>query len=184
MLATGDKVPKDSIRIECYGTVDELNSFTGLLKDSLRGFPGENFSELVNLIEKVQNELFDLGGELATPPKFLNPLKQKVIGTSEIQRLENEIDRFNQDLPALTNFILPGGLSANSLAHICRTVCRRAERLAVTLKREDEMVRGETIIYLNRLSDWFFILARTISRYADAPEVLWQQERPIKNPNS
>lgn len=177
MLASGDKVPKDSPRIECYGTVDELNSFVGLLKDTLHGEVLPNLAAILAQLETIQNELFDLGGELATPSHILNLERQKVVGHEEIKRLEDEIDAYNECIPPLENFVLPGGFRGNSLAHICRTVCRRAERLAVKLKRDDATLRSETIIYLNRLSDWFFVLARTLSHRAQVPEQLWQQKR-------
>jgi len=177
MLASGDKVPKDSLRIDCYGTVDELNSFVGLLKDTLHGEVLADLTTILAQLETVQDELFDLGGELATPGHVLNLERQKVVGIDEVKRLENEIDTYNGDIPPLENFVLPGGFRGNSLAHVCRTICRRAERLAVKLQRDDASLRPETIIYLNRLSDWFFVLARTLSHRAKAPEQIWRQKR-------
>lgn len=174
LLASGAKVPKDSPRIDCYGTVDELNSFLGLLRDSLEP---ELFIDLLKQLAAVQNECFDLGGELATPVDLLDPTRQQVVSTASIARLEHEMDHYNESLEPLANFILPGGHRANSLAHVCRTVCRRAERAIVALANAGEAVRDEPRIYLNRLSDWLFIVSRVISQRLKVPEVLWQQAR-------
>lgn len=173
MLASGQKVPKDSLRIETYGTVDELNAFLGVLRDSLEV---SKFKDLIERIAAVQNEIFDLGGELSTPPDRLDPTKQQVVTAASVARLEAEIDEYNDKLPPLANFVLPGGHPANSHAHVCRTVCRRAERLVVQLSRE-ESVRDDARIYLNRLSDWFFVASREISRRLGVPEVLWKQAK-------
>ena len=174
MLAGGSKVPKDSPRIDSYGTVDELNSFLGLLRDTLTGLPGSSCSDLVAQIAKIQNEMHDLGGELSTPFDKLDVLKQQVVTPESVARLEREMDSYNEALPPLANFVLPGGHQANSLAHVCRTVCRRAERLVVALAR-NETVRSEPRIYLNRLSDWLFVASRVISLRLGVPEVLWHQ---------
>ncbi len=173
MLASGQKVPKDSLRIETYGTVDELNAFLGVLRDSLEA---SLFGDLIERIAAVQNEIFDLGGELATPPDHLDPSKQQVVTAASVARLEAEIDGYNDKLPPLANFVLPGGHLANSHAHVCRTVCRRAERLVVQLSRT-ESVRDDARIYLNRLSDWLFVASREISRRLGVPEVLWKQAK-------
>lgn len=173
LLATGVKVPKDSLRIEAYGTVDELNSFLGLLRDSLDSL-GTAFVDLVASVALIQNEMHDLGGELATPLEALNLERQQVVSVREITRLESEMDGFNEKLAPLANFVLPGGHAANSTAHICRTVCRRAERLVVTLGRE-EPLRDDVRIYLNRLSDWLFVLSRVISQRLGLAEILWVQ---------
>jgi cob(I)alamin adenosyltransferase len=177
LLANGDKVPKSSARIDTYGTVDELNSFLGLLIDELSSLDANpEISQLISYSKLVQNELFDLGGELATPAKSLKLDRQKVVGQTEIKRLESEIDHWTSCLDPLENFVLPGGLKANSLAHVCRTIARRAERKLTSL-RESEEVRLECQIYLNRLSDWFFVAARFISMRYQVPEELWQQRR-------
>ncbi len=175
MLASGQKVPKDSLRIETYGTVDELNAFLGVLRDHLAA-DANKFKDLIDRIAAVQNETFDLGGELSMPPEKLDPTKQQVVTAASITRLENEIDEYNDKLPPLANFVLPGGHPANSAAHVCRTVCRRAERLVVHLSRE-ESVRDDARIYLNRLSDWLFVASREISRRLDVAEVLWKQAK-------
>ena len=174
MLASGELVPKDSLRIETYGTVDELNAFLGLWRDTLIDTDSVLFADLAVLIALIQNEMHDLGGELATPLAVLDTTKQQVVGAVEITRLENEIDLFNTNLHPLKNFVLPGGHRANSMAHICRTVCRRAERLLVALTRI-EPIRDEARIYLNRLSDWIFVVGREVSRRLNSPEVLWGQ---------
>jgi cob(I)alamin adenosyltransferase len=174
LLASGAKVPKDSLRIETYGTVDELNSFLGLLRDALTDAGKEPFADITAKLYVIQNEIFDLGGELATPLEILNTERQQVVNAASIARLEAEIDALNEPLPPLANFVLPGGHQANSVAHVCRTVCRRAERLIVALAR-DEKVRDEPRIYLNRLSDWLFVVGRVISARLGLPEVLWQQ---------
>jgi cob(I)alamin adenosyltransferase len=174
MLADGSKVPKSSIRIHSYGAVDELNSFLGLLKDSLAEHSNRFPAELEQ-ISRIQNELFDVGGELSTPTSSLDVSRQQVVSMQSIERLETEMDEYNATLEPLQNFILPGGHSTNSLAHVCRTICRRAERLVVELAQE-ENVRDEPRIYLNRLSDWFFLLARSISKKLQIEEHLWQQK--------
>lgn len=177
LLANGDKVPKSSERIDTYGTVDELNSFLGLLIDELTALsPNPEINELISYSKLVQNELFDLGGELATPALALKLDRQRVIGPAEIKRLETEIDSWTACLDPLENFVLPGGFKANSLAHICRTITRRAERKLTSL-RESEEIRIECQMYLNRLSDWFFVAARFISKQYNVPEELWQQRR-------
>jgi cob(I)alamin adenosyltransferase len=179
MLATGEKVAKYSERIEAYGAVDELNSFMGELIDYYLHFSEKTDSsndQVYQQLRAVQQELFDLGGELATPNEILDTSKQQVVTKDDISRLENEIDNFNEDLEPLKNFVLPGGHLLNSKAHICRTVCRRAERLIVKLS-EKEIIREEVGIYINRLSDWFFVFSRFISKKFDTQEILWNQKR-------
>lgn len=175
MLASGELVPKESLRIETYGTIDELNSFLGFWRDTLIETDAVLFADLADRIALIQNEMHDLGGELATPSDFLDTTKQQVVSLETIERLEHEIDTFNLHLPPLRNFVLPGGHRANSAAHICRTVCRRAERLIVALSRIEKL-RDEPKIYLNRLSDWLFVVGREVSRRLACPEVLWQQK--------
>jgi cob(I)alamin adenosyltransferase len=174
MLASGEKVFKYSDRIEAYGSIDELNAFVGELCDYyLSSTPNGEFKKH---LKTIQQELFDVGGELATPAKFLDTSKQQVVTKADIARLETEIDTFNEQLAPLTNFVLPGGHLLNSKAHICRTICRRAERLIVKLS-ESEEIREETRIYVNRLSDWFFVFSRLLSKKYQAEEVLWNQKR-------
>lgn len=179
MLASGEKVTKSSPRIEAYGTVDELNAVVGMLRDILIKDiheQQERFKELNARLAIIQNELFDVGGELSMPLDHLNVERQQVVSHVNIKRLEDEMDLANTHLEPLANFILPGGHLANSTAHLARTVCRRAERCVVRLA-ESEPVRDEVRIYLNRLSDWFFVTCREISYGLKIPEVLWQQKK-------
>jgi cob(I)alamin adenosyltransferase len=173
LLATGEKVPKDSARIEAYGTIDELNSFLGLWRDTLAE-SGDVFQDMIRQLGKIQNEMHDLGGELSTPLAALKLDRQQVVTTASAERLEHEMDAYNESLPPLANFVLPGGHRANSLAHVCRTICRRAERHVVALART-EAVRDEARVYLNRLSDWLFVAGRVVSQRLGRPEVLWHQ---------
>ncbi|MCX6130012.1 MAG: cob(I)yrinic acid a,c-diamide adenosyltransferase [Proteobacteria bacterium] len=177
-LANGEKISKGALRLEAYGTVDELNSWIGLLRDQLRTEKIFQQHWLDRSLERIQNELFDLGGELATPFEALNPARQNLISLDDVAVLEAEIDRVNEQLPALANFVLPGGHPCNSMAHLARTICRRAERELVRFRIEEPKVRSETQIYLNRLSDWFFVMSRLASQELKCPEVLWQQRRP------
>ena len=177
LLANGDRVSKADARIEAYGTVDELNAVVGLLRDGVRSSALRGAEPFDRMLFLVQNELFDLGSELATPSQVLDLSRQKVVSAAEIARLEQEIDEMNGKLAPLANFVLPGGHLTNSQAHLARTVCRRAERALVRFRESTPEVRGDTQIYLNRLSDWFFVLSRALSQAAGAPEVLWDQKR-------
>lgn len=170
-LYGGTKVSKDHIRIDSYGTVDELNSIVGLVRSHDLNNTVDSF-----LIE-VQKQLFTLGAELATPPeKWLLANGQRrlktVIENTDIQKLEECIDEMDKDLQPLTHFILPGGLLVVSHCHLARTVCRRAERIVVALNQVDE-VREEAIMFLNRLSDYFFVLARHQSMLNNHQEFQW-----------
>jgi len=167
-LAGGQRVPKDSLRIECYGTVDELNAFTGMARMSAQ----ESVPELASILLRVQHELFNLGSILATRPADVHP-KQARITETEIEQLEREIDRMNESLAPLRSFVLPGGSRLNTELHACRTICRRAERIAVSLAREEE-IPAEAIRYLNRLSDAFFVWSRWANHVLNVPEVLWE----------
>lgn len=167
-LAGGQRVAKDSLRIECYGTVDELNAFVGMAGISA----ADSVPELAAILRRVQHELFNLGSILATRPSDVHP-KQARVTPAEILQLEQEIDRMNADLPTLRSFVLPGGSRLNTELHACRTICRRAERIAVSLSREEE-IPPEAIQYLNRLSDAFFVWSRWANHILGAPEVLWE----------
>ncbi len=167
-LAGGQRVAKDSLRIECYGTVDELNAFVGMAGIS----SADSIPELAAILKRIQHELFNLGSILATQPQDVHP-KQARITSTEIARLETEIDRMNADLAPLRSFVLPGGSRLNTELHACRTICRRAERIAVSLAREEE-IPPETIQYLNRLSDAFFVWSRWANHVMGIPEVLWE----------
>jgi cob(I)alamin adenosyltransferase len=169
-LVGGQRAPKDSLRIECYGTVDELNSFTGMAC-----FAAEREAVLLPLariLKRVQHELFNLGSILATMPQDVHP-RQAQIMPADVEQLEHDIDAMNESLPKLRSFVLPGGTEINSILHVCRTVCRRAERLCVTLAREDS-APGLAVQYLNRLSDAFFVWSRWVNMQLGAEEVLWQ----------
>lgn len=164
-LFGGKRLPKSHLRIECYGTVDELNSFLGLVRDSTAD---EHTREV---LFEIQNRLFDLGANLATDPSKNLPIP--ALTDVDIQLLENEIDVMEESLPALKNFILPGGHVAVSQCHVARCVCRRAERLVVALNMEDP-VEPMVLQYLNRLSDFLFVLARKIGQQVGATEVIWK----------
>jgi cob(I)alamin adenosyltransferase len=172
-LAGGQRVPKDSLRIEAYGTVDELNSFAGLASVSCQEQCGQDprMGLLAAILRRVQHELFNLGSILATRPEDVHP-KQARITMAEIEQLEREIDAMNEDLPPLRSFALPGGTRLNAELHVARTVCRRAERLVVALAREDS-VPPEAIQYLNRLSDAIFVWSRWANFVLHVPELLW-----------
>jgi cob(I)alamin adenosyltransferase len=174
MLADGSFVSKSHERIESYGTCDELNSHIGMLISFLEGrADAHQFVEMTRQLLRIQNHLFDIGSELATPGLDPSKSKLRLIGTTDIALLESEIDGWQNSLAPLRNFLLPGGNPANAQAHICRTVCRRAERLCVRLA-EREVIRTEVLVYLNRLSDWFFVGSRLISHLTGSPEILWQ----------
>ena len=171
-LVGGQRVPKDSLRIDCYGTVDELNSVIGLVRTALDdSAAGDTLSPIM---ARVQNELFNLGAELATPDDDRRARSPAVV-ERHVQALEAEIDRLNDELPALKSFILPGGGWASSYFHLARTVCRRAERLVVALAR-DESIGEQALPYLNRLSDALFVFGRWAALKDGRPEPLWEPE--------
>jgi cob(I)alamin adenosyltransferase len=177
-LAGGQRVPKDSLRIEAYGAVDELNAFVGSARLSAEEAIARGcvaLQPMTEILLRVQHELFNLGSILATLPQNVHP-KQARITVTEIARLETEIDRMNEPLEPLRSFVLPGGSRLNVDLHICRTVCRRAERIVVALSRE-EQIPQEAVRYLNRLSDAFFVWSRWASHVAGAEETLWQPNR-------
>jgi cob(I)alamin adenosyltransferase len=163
-LGDGSRVPKDSARVEAFGTVDELNSAIGVLL----AIPGLPPPVAANLTE-VQHELFDLGGELCIPG-------HRVISAEQVTRLEQSLDELNDALPPLKEFILPGGGPAASACHLARAIARRAERRVWTLSRV-ENVSPEATKYLNRLSDLLFVLARVLARHERGAEVLWRHDR-------
>ncbi|MGV3460130.1 MAG: cob(I)yrinic acid a,c-diamide adenosyltransferase [Flavobacterium sp.] len=175
-LFGGDRVPKHHIRIESYGTVDELNSHIGLIRDQ---DINPNYKKI---LERVQDRLFTLGAILATPPEkeILKNGKERLnipkITETDIEILENEIDTMEAVLPPMTHFVLPGGHTTVSYCHIARCVCRRAERLSVRLN-EIEPVDMLVLSYLNRLSDYLFVLARKLSHDLKADEVKWIPEK-------
>ncbi|HUL45965.1 MAG TPA: cob(I)yrinic acid a,c-diamide adenosyltransferase [Steroidobacteraceae bacterium] len=163
-LGDGSRVPKDGARVEAYGTVDELNSVVGVLL-AVPGLP----QAVAECLTEVQHELFDLGGELCIPG-------HQMIHAEQVTRLERSLDGFNETLPPLKEFILPGGGTAAAACHLARTVARRAERRAWTLARA-EQVNPELLKYLNRLSDLLFVVARVLARHERGAEVLWKHQR-------
>jgi cob(I)alamin adenosyltransferase len=169
-LAGGQRLPKNDLRIEAYGAVDELNSFIGLARESARELP-----ELCGILGRVQHELFNLGSLLATMPEDVHP-KQARITAADSEQLEREIDRMNEGLPPLRSFVLPGGSRLNAELHICRTVCRRAERVLVALDAQAP-VDPAGLKYLNRLSDALFVWSRWASHRLGVPETLWEPNK-------
>lgn len=180
-LVGGQRVSKDDPRIDAYGTVDELNAFVGVARESLlremSSAPRENAERLDALIatlRRVQHELFNLGSILATLPADVHP-KQPRVTTADVERLEEEMDACQEQLPILRSFVLPGGSRSNADLHVCRTVCRRAERLCVSLARQTE-VDPTSVTYLNRLSDAFFVWSRYVALLLGAGELLWEPD--------
>jgi cob(I)alamin adenosyltransferase len=173
-LAGGQRVPKDSLRIEAYGTVDELNAFVGLSSVTCGEAVDSHLrlAILATILRRVQHELFNLGSILATLPQDVHP-KQARVTDAEIAQLEREMDAMNEDLTPLRSFVLPGGTRLNAELHAARTVCRRAERVVVALARTEE-VPPEAVRYLNRLSDALFVFSRWANHVLGAPEVLWE----------
>jgi cob(I)alamin adenosyltransferase len=169
-LVGGQRVPKETLRIEVYGTVDELNAFLGQAAVSCA--EDSRLAPLSKIIYRVQHELFNLGSILATEPPDVHPKQPRVTDTDVLQ-LEQEIDSMNEALPTLRSFVLPGGTRVNAELHVARTVCRRAERLLVALSR-NESVPPEAIRYLNRLSDALFVWSRWTNHALGVPEVLWE----------
>jgi len=169
-LAGGQRVRKDSARIECYGTVDELNSVVGVACVSAAAEP--KLAELAAILRRVQHELFNLGSMLATLPADVHA-KQARITAADVMQLEREMDRANAELPALRSFVLPGGTKISAELHVCRTVCRRAERLLVKMTREEETPE-EALQYLNRLGDALFVWSRWVNARMGMAEVLWE----------
>jgi cob(I)alamin adenosyltransferase len=164
-LGDGSRVKKDSARIEALGAVDELNSWIGLLRTA----PGLLAQTGIWLL-RVQHDLFDLGGELAIPG-------HTAITSAQVEELESLVNQLNEQLPPLKEFILPGGSEAAARCHVARTLARRAERRCWTLAREENVAGSTALIYLNRLSDLLFVLARVLARHEHGQEVLWDRTR-------
>jgi len=163
-LGDGSRVPKDDPRVEAYGSVDECNSALGAVL-AVPGLP----AEVREVLTTTQHELFDLGGELCIPG-------HRAIQPEQVLRLEQALDAFNAGLPALKEFVLPGGGTAAAACHLARAICRRAERRCWTLART-QTVAAEPLQYLNRLSDLLFVIARVLARQESGSEVLWKHER-------
>lgn len=169
-LAGGQEVAKTSLRIEAYGTLDELNACMGLVAEELRRGPSDD--ALASQVRRTQHELFDLGGELAVLPEDRHEA-QILVSEADVARLEAEIDAANEALPKLRSFILPGGGMLAAFFHQARTVCRRAERALVALHAEEPQ-RKVCVEYVNRLSDWLFVMGRRAVALRGEEEVLWK----------
>ena len=180
-LVGGQRVPKDNLRIEAYGTVDELNSFVGLARESSADIP-----RLGAILLRVQHELFNLGSILATLPEDVHP-RQPRVTAAETEQLEAEMDEMNEMLPPLRSFVLPGGSRLNAELHVCRTVCRRVERILVALssvalspvaltsqKIIEDAATADALKYVNRLSDAFFVWSRWATHQLGNRETLWE----------
>ena len=165
-LYGGTRIPKDALQIEAIGTVDELNAYIGYAQNLIDG------PDLCDLIEHIQNHLFLIGADLASPDTHTKSTELRVLGDFTTE-MEKAIDRFSDELPPLTNFILPGGCQAGAVLHVARTVCRRSERCVVRLAREVD-VNPEILRSLNRLSDLLFVLARVVNHRSQMPEPIWK----------
>jgi len=175
-LFGGSRVPKYDLRIEAYGTVDELNSYIGLIGDQ------KIDSHTLKVLRKIQHELFTLGSMLATPheKKILKSGKERLnipkISDSIIEDLEKEMDKMNETIPPMTHFVLPGGHTTVSYCHIARCICRRAERISTQLS-DESTIEPQILVYLNRLSDYLFVLARKLTFDNNAEEIKWIPEK-------
>ncbi|HID38102.1 MAG TPA: cob(I)yrinic acid a,c-diamide adenosyltransferase [Calditrichaeota bacterium] len=166
-LLGGEVVPKNDLRIELYGTLDELNSLLGFLRSKNKD------GQIDMWLRREQNHIFTLSSEIASPdPKIRHKIKSTITLT-EAGQLEKEMDELSQKLPVLKSFILPGGCEEAAIAHLARTVCRRCERLLVSLHERDKQ-RAELLVYLNRLSDWFFMLARYLNKLNGQADIEWR----------
>ena len=168
-LIGGSRVKKNHIRLDSYGTVDELNSLIGVVRSLQTDIHADS------VLEKIQNKLFIIGANLASDDSVTLIKEQMPVGKTDIELLEKEMDLMIKVLPELRNFILPGGCQASSFCHVARTVCRRAERHIVELSEKSE-VDPNLIKYINRLSDYLFVLSRKVSMDQEAPEILWSPE--------
>lgn len=167
-LIGGTRVSKSDIRIEAYGTVDELNSQIGILTTYEIGL------DCISTLREIQHKLFRLGAHLATDREKAEYVTASIITNEDISFIENEMDRMEALLPELTNFILPGGHRAAAIAHVCRTVSRRAERRIIEMASFYQ-IENESIIYINRMSDYFFVLSRLINIRHEMKEILWKK---------
>ncbi len=175
-LVGGQRVPKASLRLEAYGTIDELNSIVGIVRTFLPQYRerfGDDYNGYSECLRRIQNELFDVGSELATPPGAEYEGMHKM-GAAEVKKLEEEIDRMQEILEPLKSFTLPGGGVLNAFLHQARTVCRRAERVCWALKSE-EPVGDELLKYVNRLSDHLFVQSRWAAKRLGEDEFLWDR---------
>jgi len=172
-LVGGERAPKDHPRIEAYGTVDELNAAIGMVVAALAGSAAG--PTLGPMLTRVQNELFNLGAELATPDA-VRRARQPAVAQRHVERLESEMDQLNDELPELRSFVLPGGGEVSARLHVARTVCRRAERRTLALGRTDG-IPELAVVYLNRLSDALFVWGRWAAKAEGQPEPLWEPEK-------
>jgi cob(I)alamin adenosyltransferase len=176
-LVGGGRVPKESGRLEAYGTVDELNAIVGIVRTYLPNyrdrFGGKDYEWYSEMLRRVQNELFDVGSELATPREAEYEGMHRM-GDGEVAELEHEIDRMQEGLEPLNSFTLPGGGVLNAFLHQARTVCRRAERICWALKRS-QPIGDNLLVYLNRLSDHLFVQSRWVAKQLGEPEFLWDR---------
>ena len=168
-LIGGSRVKKHNIRLESYGTIDELNSYIGLIRSM------QTDTHTDHVLEIIQNKLFVIGANLATDESIALIKKQLPCKKTDIELLESEMDEMNESLPELRNFILPGGSQTSSFCHVARTVCRRAERRIIELAENNE-VDPLLIKFINRLSDYLFVLSRKVTLDQKAPEILWSPE--------
>lgn len=168
-LIGGTKVPKSDLRIDAYGTVDELNSYIGLVSDHLSAY-----SDTVALLREIQDRLFTIGSSLACDPDKDTKMRIPDLHAADITLLENSIDKMNEVLPEMKSFIIPGGHVAVSTCHIARCVCRRAERLCVGLQEQQQFIEPLVLQYMNRLSDYLFVLARWIGFQFQVAEIPWK----------
>ena len=167
-LIGGTKVPKSNIRIEAFGTIDELNSFIGLTADQLMHDPSKT------ILKEIQDRLFTIGSSLACDPAKESKLKIPDLKEADVELLEKEIDKMNEELTEMKSFILPGGHIAISTAHVTRCVCRRAERICVNMQENELFVDPLVIKYLNRLSDYLFVLARYAGHLLGVEDIPWK----------
>ena len=170
-LVGGKRVSKDDVRIEAYGTVDEVNSFIGVL-DNLHNIPGE----MKSIFRIVQNKLFNIGSYLATEAPSGTRMSINGLTQADVEKIENAIDSLDSELPPMRNFVLPGGSRISSFAHVCRTVCRRCERRIIALENTGAYVDPLVIAYVNRLSDFFFVLARFNNIHNQIEEIFWDKD--------
>jgi cob(I)alamin adenosyltransferase len=166
-LFGGERVHKNSLRVECYGTVDELNSIIGLAQTEISA------TSVNELLQIIQNQLFSLGGELATPESKIE-INKMLLSKDTVLLLENSIDKYEEKLEPLKQFILPGGTKGASLLHLARSVCRRAERLVTSLA-ENEKISDLILVYINRLSDLLFVLARYENNANEVKDIPWEK---------
>lgn len=178
-LADGSRIPKDDLRIDSYGTIDELNSIIGICRQNINKIPAHEQKLLDTWLFAIQNDLFNLGSDLATPLQSRWE-KMITINESDVKQLEKIIDYCQNLLQPLREFVLPGGTILNSYLHLARTVCRRSERLIVTLSKETE-INPQIIPFINRLSDLLFVLSRWVQKLVNKNEVTWDKNMGVRS---